>query len=110
MKTGKRLYKRQEGKIITGVAGGVADFFGIEIPTVRWIWGLGWIFTGTFLFWIYVILSFILKDGTKKEEDQADEIRRLKAKIYQNDRDRSEEINELKKKAEEVSKHHSKKK
>lgn len=35
---GKKLYKKQDGKKIAGVCGGVAEFIGIDVTIVRVAW------------------------------------------------------------------------
>lgn len=36
----KRLYKIDEGKILDGVCGGIAEFLGVDPTLVRIIWAL----------------------------------------------------------------------
>ena len=55
----KRLYRIEEGRMLTGVCGGVAEYFGIDPSIVRIIW-VAACFAGTIGFWAYVIASFVL--------------------------------------------------
>lgn len=36
----KRLYKKEEGKVLAGVCGGIADYFGLDPTLVRLAWAL----------------------------------------------------------------------
>lgn len=40
----KKLYKKDEGKMIAGVCGGIADYFGLDVTIVR----LGWVLLSIF--------------------------------------------------------------
>ena len=55
----KKFYRVEEGKILTGVCGGVAEYFNVDPSIVRIIWG-ALCFAGTFGVWAYVIASFVL--------------------------------------------------
>ncbi len=37
---GKRLYKMNEGKILDGVCGGIANYFGVDPTVIRLLWVL----------------------------------------------------------------------
>ena len=53
----KRLYKIDEGKIIDGVCGGIAEYFGLDATLVRIIWALLSLSgTGIFAYLICAIL------------------------------------------------------
>jgi phage shock protein PspC (stress-responsive transcriptional regulator) len=36
----KKLYKKQEGKMICGVCGGIGDYLGIDPTLIRLVWAL----------------------------------------------------------------------
>lgn len=36
----KKLYRKEEGKIIAGVCGGIAEYFNIDPTIVRVVWAL----------------------------------------------------------------------
>ena len=55
-----QLKKSQNDKMIFGVCGGIAEYSGISPAIVRLGFVLGAIFTGSILFWIYLILGIIL--------------------------------------------------
>lgn len=56
-----RLVKSKNRKLF-GVCGGLANFFGINPFFVRLLFVLGAIFSGSILFWIYIILAITLED------------------------------------------------
>ena len=54
----KRLYRSKE-KMIGGVCGGVADFFGMDKSVVRIIFAL-LLLAGTLGFWLYLLMWIIV--------------------------------------------------
>lgn len=59
MRMKKRLYKSDENRVLCGVCGGVADFFGIDPTIVRLIWAIMIIFAGIGL-WVYILAAIII--------------------------------------------------
>lgn len=55
----KRLYKIQEGKMIDGVCGGIAEFFNIDPTIVRLIWALLCVFGGSGII-AYIVCAIIM--------------------------------------------------
>ncbi len=55
-----KLTKSLDNKMIFGVCGGIANWTGIDSSIVRLGFILGAIFTGTILFWIYLLLGILL--------------------------------------------------
>jgi len=55
----KRLYKSDENRVLCGVCGGVADFFGIDPTIVRLVWAIMIIFAGMGL-WVYILAAIIM--------------------------------------------------
>jgi phage shock protein C len=55
----KRLYRIEEGRMLTGVCGGVAEYFDLDPSIVRVIW-VAACFAGSIGFWAYLIASFVL--------------------------------------------------
>ncbi|WP_246001103.1 PspC domain-containing protein [Oceanobacillus piezotolerans] len=53
-----KLRKSLTDKALTGVCGGLAEFFGISSFVVRLIF----IFTNPVSFWVYVFLAWSIKD------------------------------------------------
>ncbi|MEN6363322.1 MAG: PspC domain-containing protein [Bacteroidales bacterium] len=54
----KKLYRSKE-KMIGGVCGGVADFFGMDRSVVRIIFAL-LLLAGTLGFWLYLLMWIIV--------------------------------------------------
>jgi phage shock protein C len=57
------LQKSQSDKMIFGVCGGIAKSTGIDSSIIRILFVLGTIFSGSILFWIYLLLGIILPRG-----------------------------------------------
>lgn len=55
----KRLYKIEEGKMVDGVCGGIAEFFNIDPTIVRLIWALLCIFGGGGII-AYIVYAIIM--------------------------------------------------
>jgi phage shock protein C len=58
-----KLLKNNKDKMIFGVCSGLSDFTGIDVSIMRIIFVLGTFFSGSILFWIYLLLAFILPSG-----------------------------------------------
>ena len=54
------LTKDSKNKMIFGVCGGLAKATGIDSSVIRLAFVFGAIFTGSILFWIYLLLGIIL--------------------------------------------------
>lgn len=55
----KKLYRVENGKMVAGVCGGIAEYFNIDPSLVR----LGWVLlalAGSIGIWAYIIACFIL--------------------------------------------------
>jgi Putative stress-responsive transcriptional regulator len=63
----KRLYKIEQGKMICGVCGGIAEYFGIDPSIVRIGWVLLSFAYGSGLL-AYIIAAIILPDKSKVEQ------------------------------------------
>lgn len=82
-----RLYRSNQERMIAGVAGGLAEYFGVDVIIVRLLWVLAFFMGGGVL--IYLIAWFIIPEspyndrvnpegstetqGKQKEEDQEEE-------------------------------------
>lgn len=55
----KKLYKIEDGKVIAGVCGGIAEFFGIDPTVVRVVWALCVGVLGTGLL-AYIICALVI--------------------------------------------------
>jgi phage shock protein C len=56
----KKLYRRSSDRLIAGVCGGLADFFGLDVTLVRLVFVLGVIFGFGSLAIIYLVMFFIV--------------------------------------------------
>lgn len=63
----KKLYKIEQGKMICGVCGGIAEYFGIDPSIVRIGWVLLSFAYGSGLL-AYIIAAIILPDKSKVEQ------------------------------------------
>ncbi len=65
----KKLVRPKEGRKISGVCLGVADYFGIDVTIVRILWVLGTLLYGVCLI-LYIACAFIIPedDGTINAE------------------------------------------
>ncbi len=59
MKKGKKLYKSEDNRILFGVCGGVAEYFGIDATLVRLVWAALSVLFGMGL-WIYILAVIIM--------------------------------------------------
>jgi phage shock protein C len=60
-KFGGSMKKSKNDRVFLGVCGGIAKEIGIDSPLVRIMFILGTIFTGSILFWIYLLLGVVLR-------------------------------------------------
>jgi len=56
----KQLYKNKANGMFLGVCSGLSDCLGIDVTVLRLITIVGTIFTGTLIFWIYLLLALLL--------------------------------------------------
>jgi phage shock protein C len=54
-----KLYK-SKNKTLFGVCGGIAKWLNLDVSLVRILFVLGTIFTGSLVFWIYILLALVL--------------------------------------------------
>lgn len=59
----KRLYRTRNG-VLAGVCGGIAEFFGLNASTIRWVTLLLILFGGLSL-WVYILLWLIVPKKPK---------------------------------------------
>jgi len=55
------LLKSKNDRVLFGVCGGIAKVTKIDSAIIRLGFILGTIFTGSILFWIYLVLALILR-------------------------------------------------
>jgi phage shock protein PspC (stress-responsive transcriptional regulator) len=68
----KRLFRSDTNKIISGVAGGMADYLNLDATIVRLLWVLVTLFTGGAAFWVYLALWLFLPIGDNARGQVAD--------------------------------------
>jgi phage shock protein C len=59
MQMNRRLYRCRENRVLAGVGGGVAEFFGLDPTLVRLVWLISIFFGGVTLL-LYVAMAFIV--------------------------------------------------
>jgi phage shock protein C len=57
-----RLRRSSTNEVLTGVLGGLADFFGVSARKVRIAWAIGTIFSGGLLIGAYLLLWYVMPD------------------------------------------------
>lgn len=55
----KKLYKIEEGKMVDGVCGGIAEYFGVDATLIRLVWVL-FCFMGFSGLLAYIICAIII--------------------------------------------------
>ncbi|EAA0405525.1 PspC domain-containing protein [Listeria monocytogenes] len=63
----KKLYKSSSQKMIAGVCGGLAEYFGIEVTIIRLLWAGAVLFFGTGIL-LYIIATIIIPKATPESE------------------------------------------
>ena len=59
----KKLYRSTSDRMIAGICGGLGEYFGIDSTLVRLIFVFGAIFTGSALFWAYIIMLIVVPES-----------------------------------------------
>ncbi len=70
----KRLFRSDTNKIISGVAGGMADYLNLDPTIVRLLWVLITLFTFGAAFWVYLALWLFLPTGDNIRGQVADPV------------------------------------
>ena len=68
----KKLYRSTSDRMIAGICGGLGEYFGIDSTLVRLIFVFGAIFTGSALFWAYIIMLIVVPEETVASEAVVD--------------------------------------
>ncbi|EAC3621256.1 PspC domain-containing protein [Listeria monocytogenes] len=63
----KKLYKSSSQKMIAGVCGGLAEYFGIEVTIIRLLWAGAVLFFGTGIL-LYILAAIIMPAATPESE------------------------------------------
>jgi phage shock protein C len=59
----RRLYKSPSERVISGVAGGVAEYLDIDPSVVRVVWALLALITGGVFFVLYIVMWIVVPEG-----------------------------------------------
>jgi len=51
---------KSKDRSLFGVCGGIAKWFNLDVSLIRILFVLGAIFTGSLVFWLYLLLALIL--------------------------------------------------
>lgn len=62
----KKLRKSNDQKMLAGVCGGFAEYFGIEVTWIRLIWAVATCFVGTGLL-LYIIAAIVMPKAPSAE-------------------------------------------
>ncbi len=69
MNNAKRLYRSNQDRMIAGVCGGLAEYFEMDTSIIRLLFVFGAIFTGSGLFWAYLVMILIVPEYVPASED-----------------------------------------
>jgi phage shock protein C len=64
----KQLYRSSDDRMISGVCGGLGEYFNIDPTIIRLIFVFGSFITGSFLFWVYIVMMFVVPEKTSASE------------------------------------------
>jgi phage shock protein C len=59
---GQRLYRSRADRVVAGVAGGLAEIWGVDPSIVRILWVLLIIFTGGLALVVYIVMAVVVPD------------------------------------------------
>ena len=68
-----RLTRSHSDRMLTGVAGGMAEYFDIDPVIIRLLWVLGALFTGGLLLVVYFVMAIIMPSPPDGEDEYDDE-------------------------------------
>ena len=68
----KRLYKSSTDKKISGVCGGIAEYFNIDATVVRLIWAISAFFSAGTSLIAYIIAAVVMHDAPFYDEPPSD--------------------------------------
>ncbi len=64
----KKLFRSRDDRMISGVCGGLGEYFGIDPTLMRLIFVFGSFVTGSGLFWVYVIMMILVPEEAPASE------------------------------------------
>lgn len=68
-----RLTRSHSDRMLTGVAGGMAEYFDLDPVIIRLLWVLGAVFTGGLLLVAYFVMAIIMPSPPDDEDDYEDD-------------------------------------
>ncbi len=68
-----RLTRSHSDRMLTGVAGGMAEYFDLDPVIIRLLWVLGAVFTGGLLLVAYFVMAIIMPSPPDDEDEYEDE-------------------------------------
>jgi len=68
----KQLFRSREDRMISGVAGGLGEYFDIDPTIIRLIFVFGAIITGSGLFWAYLVMMFVVPEESLASKSVVD--------------------------------------
>ena len=72
--TSKKLYRSKTQKMISGVCGGLADYFDIDVSIIRVLWVLGTIISAGIGIVAYIIMYFVFPEQPENINDKSIEV------------------------------------
>jgi len=57
----RRLYRSRSERVLTGIAGGIAEYLEVDPTVVRILWVLAAIFSGGLAVLLYIVLAFVIQ-------------------------------------------------
>jgi len=89
----KKLYKSKENKVISGVCGGVAEYFDIDVTLVRLAFVLFAFLGGPGLL-VYIIMMFVMPEAPREfRDDFFDESSDTIVEAKYSDEEKSNKVN-----------------
>jgi phage shock protein C len=68
--SGKKLYRSKEKKMISGVCGGLAEYFEIDVSVVRVLWVVGTLLSVGFGILVYIVMLIIFPEQPDEIENK----------------------------------------
>jgi phage shock protein C len=68
----KKLYRSRRERMLAGICGGLGEYFDIDPTLVRLLFVFGAIFSGSALFWIYLIMMIVVPEAPLASETVVD--------------------------------------
>jgi phage shock protein C len=59
----KKLYRSRVNSQISGICGGLGDYFGIDPTVIRIAFVLGFFLTGSLTFWAYLVMWIVIPEA-----------------------------------------------